>query len=87
MRTDDGGSGSLRNALGSPEVVEVGVADHDPVGAINVLRSQAGASSPSDAIDIGIQEQHQRTDREPEGGATVPVKPCCHRLSPPLSFS
>ena len=56
MRTDDGSPGSLRDALGSPEVVEMGVADHDPVGAINVIRSQAGACGPRDAIDVGVQE-------------------------------
>src|SRR5258708_31450244 len=85
MRTDDGSPGSLRDAFGSPEVVEMGVADHDPVGALNVIRSQAGARSSRDAIDIGIQEQHQRSDGEPEGGATVPVKYRCHPLSPPFS--
>ena len=84
VRADDGSPGSLRDAFGSPEVVEMGVADHDPVGPLNVICSQAGADSPRDAIDIRIQEQHQRSDREPEGGATVPVKPCCHRLSPPF---
>jgi len=80
VRTDDRGPGPLGDALGSPKVVEVGVADHDPVGPLDVIRSQAGARSRRDAINIGIQEYHQPSDREPEGGATVPVKPRCHRM-------
>ena len=55
-RTDDGGPSSPGDALGSPEVVEMGVADHDPVGPLDVIRSQAGACGPRDAIDVGVQE-------------------------------
>ncbi|HYA99825.1 MAG TPA: hypothetical protein VED37_06355 [Ktedonobacteraceae bacterium] len=86
MRADDGGPSSLRDALGAPEVVEMGVANHDPVGALNVIRSQTGTRSPWDTVDIGIQKNHQRSDREPECGAAIPVKSSCHNLSPPLSF-
>ncbi|HZU03897.1 MAG TPA: hypothetical protein VFA10_29810 [Ktedonobacteraceae bacterium] len=85
MRTDNGRPGALRDALGSPEVVEMGVTNHNPVGTINVIRSQAGACSPWNAVDIRIQEEHQRSEREPEGGAAIPVKPCCHYVLPPYN--
>src|SRR6266446_3057088 len=75
---DDGGTSTLRDAFRSPEVVEVGVSNHDPVSPVDVVSSQTRAGSRGNAVDVGVKEDYQLIYHEPESGTAVPVKPRRH---------
>ena len=71
---DDGGTGLLRDALRAPQVVEVRVADEDPVGAVDVVGRDARAGGARHAVDVGVEEHDELADGQPERRAAVPVE-------------
>jgi hypothetical protein len=81
---DDRGAGAGGDALRAPQVVEVRVADHDPVGLVDVVRREARARCAGNAIDVGVEEDDEPGQRQPEGGAPVPVQAGSHAGTVPL---
>src|SRR6185437_11071745 len=64
---DDLRTGPAGDTLGAPQVVEMGVADHDEVAAVDVVGDQAGPWGSVDPVDVGVQEHDETADRQPEG--------------------
>ena len=74
VRADDRRAGPPRDPLGAPQVVEVGVADQDPVGPVDVVGGESRARRAGRAIDVRIEEHDEIADRQPESRAAVPVE-------------
>ena len=74
VRADDRRAGVARDPLRAPEVVEVRMADDDPVGAVDVVGGQAGARRVRDPVDVGVEEHDELADGQPERRAAVPVE-------------
>ena len=60
--------------FGAGEVVEVGVADQDGVGAGDVGDGESDIRCGRDAVHVGVEEDDGVVDGEPEGGAAEPVE-------------
>src|ERR1700733_6194969 len=50
------------------------MADHDEVTPVDVTSGQPGASCPFGPVDVGIQENNELADSQPECGTAVPIK-------------
>ena len=59
VAADQRGAGAGHDALGAVEVVEVGVADDDPVALVDVVGGQPGAGGVRRAVDVGVEEDGQ----------------------------
>jgi hypothetical protein len=68
------GIGVGQDPLRAVEVVEVGVADHDPVALVDVAGGEAGAGCARHAVDVGVAEDGETCRAQSERGAAVPVE-------------
>ena len=57
------------------------MANHDEVTPVDVTSSQPSAHRPLNPVDVGIKENDELTERQPERGAAVPVKGRLHPQS------
>ena len=48
-----------RDALRAPQVIEVRVADEDPVGALDVVGGEPRAGRAGRAVDVGVEEDDE----------------------------
>src|SRR5690349_20720214 len=55
VAADDAAVGVGGDRLGTVEVVEVRVADDDPVTAVDVRGADAGPGGAGDAVDVGVE--------------------------------
>jgi hypothetical protein len=76
---DEGGRRVGQDRLGAEEVVEVRVADHDPVAGIDVGGRPAGAGGDGGPVDVRVEEDRQPCGPQPERRAAVPVQRRAHR--------
>ena len=83
VAADERGAGVGHDPLGAVEVVEVGVADDDPVALVDVVGGQPGARRALGAVDVGVEEDGQPAGAQPERRAPVPVQRG-HRRNVPL---
>src|SRR5215472_9825288 len=61
-------------------MVEVGMSHHNPIRPVDIIRAKAWTNRRGDAVNVGIEKDHQLAKREPECGTPVPIKLCrCHR--------
>ena len=74
VRAEDLRSGVPGDRLRSPEVIEVRMADDDPVGAIDVTGREADRRRRGHAVHVRVQENDEVVDRETERRATQPVE-------------
>src|SRR6185295_20279889 len=56
VAADQGGAGAGDDPLGTPQVVEVGVADHDPVALVYVVGGEPRARRVGRPVDVGVEE-------------------------------
>ncbi|MGZ4728567.1 MAG: hypothetical protein ACXWB2_12670 [Acidimicrobiales bacterium] len=82
VAADQPGAGAGGDALGAVQVVEVRVADHDPVALVDVGRRQPGPGGDGRPIDVGVEEHGQAVRPQPERRAAVPVERGAHRAPP-----
>ena len=64
------------------------MADHYEVASVDVTSGQPRARCPFGPVDVGIQENNELADSQPECGTAVPIKGRRHvyrLLSPPIS--
>ena len=86
---DDLGAGVAGDALRAPRVVEVRVADEDPVAPVHVAHLEARLRRVRHAVEIGIEEDDRLgsprlglrglAERQPERRAPGPVERRLHR--------
>ena len=74
VRTEDLRSGVPRDRLRAPEVVEVRVADDDPIGAIDATGREADRRRRWHAVHVRVEEDDEVVDRQTERRATEPVE-------------
>jgi hypothetical protein len=71
------------DALGAPEVVEVGVPDQDVVRLADVGGGDADRWRRGDAVDVGVEEDRRFADHEAEGRDAEPVEHEPHGIAIP----
>ena len=83
VAADDARAGVGRDALGAVEVVEVRVADDDPVALVDVVGGEPGAGRVGGPVDVRVEEDRQAGRAQPERRAAVPVE--CRRHGLPAT--
>ena len=76
--SDDDGARTPRDALGSVEMVEVRVADDDPVRPIDLVDGQADRRRARHAIDVRVEKDDALADHQAKGRAAEPVEDGVH---------
>ncbi|MEV5746384.1 hypothetical protein AB0L00_01075 [Actinoallomurus sp. NPDC052308] len=74
VAADDRGAGAPGNAFRAPQMIEMGVTDHDPVGSVDIVGVHVGSRRTGEPVDVGIEEDDQLTDVQAEGRAAVPIQ-------------
>ncbi len=73
VRADYCGPRVARDSFRAPEVVEVRVADHDEVGAVDLRGRHAYGRRAGCPIDERVEEEDKVIDFETEGRAAKPI--------------
>ena len=60
--------------LRAPQVIEVRMADQDPIGGSDVVGPEPGAGRARDPVDVRVEHDDDLVEREPERRAAQPVQ-------------
>jgi hypothetical protein len=71
---EHGRAGVASNRVGTPQVIEVRVADDDPVGTVDVCGRETHRRRRWDAVHVRVEEHHEVAECEAERRASQPVE-------------
>src|SRR5262249_31043386 len=71
---DEPGARVPHDPLGAPQMVEVRVADDDPVAGVHGVGRQPRAGRARNAIDVRVEEHRQARGAQAKGRAAVPIE-------------
>ena len=83
VAADHGGRRVRRDPLRAPQMVEVRVTDDDPVALVDVVGGEAGTCRAGRAVDVGVEEDREPCDGQPEGRTAVPIERRGHARNVP----
>src|SRR5262249_9680062 len=74
VATDEPGARVVHDTFGTPQVVEMGMPDDDPVARIDGISGETGAGGTGDAVDVCVEEDRESGPSEKEGRTAIPIE-------------